>query len=253
MSLRVLIVDDEPLARTRLRRLLQRRQDSEIVGECADGVSAVALIREHAPDVVLLDIRMPEMDGFEVLDALRDDESPSIVFVTAYEEHAVRAFEVHAFDYLLKPVDAARLDEALDRVKAARAIGSEGELAKRLAALLQSFRPSGKYCERTFVKTGGNIYFVKTADIDWIQAAGNYLELHVGPKVHVIRETIGSFASKLDPQHFSRIHRSRIVNLDRVHSISSREGGDAFVTLLDGTRIPMSRSHRGLLDEGSGR
>ena len=256
--MRVLVVDDEPLAREALRALLDRDDEVEVVGEAGDGRSAVEAIRSLGPDLVLLDVSMPEMDGFEVLERLGNDAPPDTIFVTAYDHHAVRAFEVHAVDYLLKPVGRERFRSALDRakrrvrrgsgattllrdLKRSGALGSE----KQLRTSLFSTRPP----PRLAVRSAGRIRFVRPDAIDWIEAADYYAKLHVGGGSYLIRRSMGALEEDLDPVGFARIHRSAIVNLDRVREIRPRLHGGHTVILSDGTRLRLSRGRRRVLQD----
>ena len=246
MTLRVLIVDDEPLARRRVRGLLAGARDVEVVGECAGGRAAVAAIREAAPDVVFLDVQMPELDGFGVLAEVGAARAPAVVFVTAHDEHALRAFEVHALDYLLKPFRRERFEEALRRARAAAARGAPDA---RLAALLEDRERARRRAERLLVRDGGRVTFVRVASIDWLEAAGNYVKLHAGGAEHLVRETLTALEARLDPERFARIHRSLIVNLDRVAEVLPGRN-DGVVVLAGGTRLPLSRSYRDRLVGG---
>ncbi|HET6204972.1 MAG TPA: response regulator [Planctomycetota bacterium] len=249
--LRVLLVDDEPLARERLGTLLREEPDVEIVGECAGGREAIEAIRRERPDLVFLDVQMPEVDGFGVLEGLGGETAPAVIFVTAYEEHALRAFEVHALDYLLKPFDRRRFREALERARArVENRGTEG-FDGRLRALLECLPP--RPLERFPVKAGGRIVFVRAEEIDFVEANGNYVRLRVGGKGHLLRETMASLEGRLDPARFVRIHRSTIVNLDRVRELEPLFHGDYAVRLRDGTRLTMSRGYRARLERALGR
>ncbi len=221
MTLRAAIVDDEPLARERIRELLGAHADVEIVAECADGMAAVAEIVARTPDVVFLDIQMPELDGFGVVEALAATRLPEIVFVTAFDEYAVRAFEAQALDYLLKPVTAERFEAALARARA------------RLS----------RYTNRFVVRDGAKLVFVRAAEVDWIDAAGNYARLHAGGRPHLLRETLKSLEARLDPDEFVRVHRSAIVRLERIASLEPWFHGEYVVILADGTRLTASRSY----------
>ena len=239
-SLRALIVDDEPLARRRLITLLKDEPGIEIAGECDDGPTAVAAVKRLAPEIMFLDVQMPGMDGFDVIEALGPSHCPAIVFVTAHDEYALKAFDVHAVDYLLKPFDRTRLRQALSR---ARALTSNvKELGLRLAAVMSDIRATRP--ERRFaVKSRGRIYFVRADDIDWIEGAGHYLTLHAGRDEHVIRETITNMASRLDPDRFARVHRSMIVNVDRIKELLPSFHGEYTIVLRNGTRLQSSRGH----------
>jgi two-component system, LytTR family, response regulator len=246
--IRTLIVDDMPPARRRIRRHLERAPGFEIIGECGDGASAIASVRELKPDLMFLDVQMPEIDGFGVIAALAPEERPAILFVTAHDEHALRAFEVHALDYLLKPFDAERIDSALERAREQlRRRGGEHSLDHRLDALLAQlkphFNPGTRWLRRVAVKARGRTRVVAVDEIDWIGAEGNYLSLHLGPETHLIRETMNEFEQQLDPQSFVRIHRSTIVNLDRVRELSPLFNADHTVLLKDGTELTLSRSY----------
>ena len=240
MTLRTILVDDVKLARQRLRRLLGAFPDVEVAGECADAASAIATIAELAPDLVFLDIEMPEQDGFAVLAELPAAARPAVVFVTAYDQHAVRAFEANALDYLLKPVEPARLAATLDRVRAQRASGVGNA---KLDALLRALERD-RYPTRLAVRGNDGTQLVRVAEIDWIEAAGNYLCVRAGKVTHVLRETLTQMESRLDPARFVRIHRSRIVNIDRIVKLSPLFNGDHTVQLGDGTELTLSRTYR---------
>jgi two-component system LytT family response regulator len=244
MTIRTLIVDDEPLARERLRTLLAAEPDVALVGECGDGQEAVRAIEEHQPDLVFLDIQMPELDGFGVLASIKPPRLPEVIFVTAFNQHALRAFEVHALDYLLKPFDRERFQTALERARTRLAQARSGELNQKLTALLAEIRPEPKTTDRLAVKTSGKVLFVKTSDIDWIEAADNYVSLHVGAESHLLRETMGALEARLDPKQFLRISRSTIVNLERVKELQPMFHGDYTVILRNGTRLGLSRNYR---------
>jgi len=270
-KVRVLIVDDESLSRQRIRRLVLSEPDAEVIGECSNGREAVEAIRAHAPDVVCLDVQMPELDGFEVLQQLGPDVRPKVLFVTAYDEHALRAFEVHAVDYVLKPVDADRFRTAFDRAR--RAL-QQSSAADRLGQLLDTVRrvshgeqPAARgapslvgappasgnegpgalpshYASRVLVKHDGRMFFVKVGDIDWVEADRNYVKLHVGNSAHTIRERISRIEETLDPRMFARIHRSTIVNLNRVREMQQWFSGDYVVILDNGAKLRLSRHYR---------
>jgi two-component system LytT family response regulator len=262
--LRVLIVDDEAFARQRLRRLLTEQPDVEVIGEAANGREAIALITTHDPDVVLLDVQMPRVDGFGVLRGL-DGPAPLVIFVTAFDEHAVSAFNVHAFDYILKPVEPARFSDAIERARAqiaqstiaerhAKLVAfldaSPGAPARELAAASAEPAPAGGRAplDRLLVKEEGKMYFVPVTEIDWIEAFGNYARLHTGPRTHLIRETMATLERALDVRRFARIHRSTIVNLDRVRQMDLWGSGDYMVRLADGTQLKLSRWYRDRLE-----
>lgn len=240
MTLRALIIDDEPLARRRLRALLKSEPGLAVVGECEDGASAIDAARRLAPDVLFLDVQMPGLDGFDVLEALGPSLGAAVIFVTAYDEYALRAFEVHAVDYLLKPFDRGRLRHALAHVRALR--GDVTGVRRQLLALAGGVR-AGRRLERLVVKSRGRVYFVQLADVDWIQTAGHYLVLHVAGEEHLIRETIKSLELRLDPERFVRIHRSIIVNLDRVKHLQPTFHGEYALELQDGTPLASGRGY----------
>ena len=240
--IRVLIVDDEPLAREGIRLHLAGAPDVEIVGECGDGEAAVAAIRDLAPDLLFLDIHLPGLDGFEVLDRIAGP-APAVVFVTAHDQHAVTAFERHALDYLLKPFDAARFARTMARVRAERARRRPEDLAQVLA-VLKELREKPSYLERVAVHTVGRYVFLSLDEVDWIEAAGNYVRLHVGGRGHLLRETLSGFESKLDPSQFLRVHRSAIVRIDRIQAVEPASGTEHTLVLRDGTRLVSSRGYR---------
>jgi len=251
--IRVLIVDDEPLARGVLREMLQSDSDVAIVGECVNGKEAVRAIRELNPDLLFLDIQMPELGGFEVLDALQGVEIPHLVFVTAYDQYAVRAFEVHALDYILKPFDRERFEASWQRAKAQVLRERNGGVEQRILSLLEDLKAGTKYLERLVIKSSGRIYFLETNDIDWIQAEGNYVSVHAGKKSHLLRETITSLESQLDPKKFLRIHRSAIVRIDRIKELQPWFHGEYHIVLHDGTELTLSRNYRDRLQEALGK
>jgi two-component system LytT family response regulator len=246
--IRAVIVDDEPAARRGIRLLLERDAGVEIVGEAASGEEAVALIQRVRPDVAFLDVQMPGGDGFEVLQRIGPGQAPAVVFVTAYDEHALRAFEVNAVDYLLKPYDDARFAAALQRAKDEVRRRQVETVNARLVQLLDFLQrtapgPTGeeKVTDRIMVKSSGEIFFLKAAEIDWIEAEGDYMKFHVGGRSHLMRETMARLEARLDPRPFVRIHRSTIVNIDRLQKLSPSFGGEYVVILRDGTKLRLSR------------
>jgi two-component system LytT family response regulator len=251
-KVRTLVVDDEPLARRNLRLLLEADAEVEIVGEAASGREALALIRQHSPDLVFLDIQMPEMDGFGVLENIEAAAVPVVVFVTAFDQYALRAFEFHALDYLLKPFDDARFEKALRQAKLQVEQREIGNLSRRLIALLEGRdTPSARetathprYLSRLLIKSAGRVFFLKADEIDYVSAEDYYVKLHVGRKNHLLRETMNEMESKLDPEKFVRVHRSTIVNLERVRELQQHFNGDYLVVLHDGTELKLSRSRR---------
>jgi two-component system LytT family response regulator len=242
--IRTLIVDDEPLARQRLRRLLEQDPEVEILADCADGVDAIEAIRARRPELVFLDVQMPEVNGFEVLETIAPEEVPLVIFVTAFDEHAVRAFEVHALDYLLKPFEDERFRDALRRAKEHRAEEQRREEVTRILAMLGETRGTRGGMRRMMVRSGGHISFLRTADIDWIEAQGDYVSLHCQGKKHLVRDNIGTLGERLGAETFARIHRSTIVNIGRIKELQPLFHGDYTVVLVDGTRLTMSRSFR---------
>lgn len=241
--IRTLIVDDEPLARDRLRRMLETQQDVEILGECGDGKTAVDAIRQRNPDLLFLDIQMPEMDGFEVLAEVNDRPPPAVVFVTAYDQYAIKAFEVNALDYLLKPFDQQRFAAAVERVRDRLRTNRTGQ-KDQYTTMLRDAENGKEYPERLLVRTLGRIHFVKIEEIDWIEAAGNYVKLRVGDDTHLLRETMQALEQKLSPKKFLRIHRSTIVNIDRIKELQPLFHGDYVVILKSGTQLTLSRGYR---------
>ncbi len=244
MKIRTLIVDDEPLARERVKRLLRDESGIEIIGECGNGKDAVRMIGEFGPDLVFLDIQMPEKNGFEVIKALNANRLPVIVFVTAFDQYAIQAFDVHALDYLLKPFNRERFHKAVGRARKQIESTLRGELDERLVSLIENIGQEKKYLDRLMVKSVGRVYFLKTDEIDWIEAAGNYLKLHVGRESHMIRETMNAIEAKLDPSEFVRIHRSTVVNIDRIKELHPMFSGDYTAVLRDGTQLALSRNYR---------
>jgi two-component system LytT family response regulator len=252
MKIRTLIVDDEPLGRERIRALLSTDPEIEVIAECVDGRQAIAAIEERKPDLVFLDVQMPEVDGFGVLDAICGERMPVIIFVTAYDRYAVQAFEVHALDYLLKSFDKERFGTAVQRAKEEIRQSREGALNERLAGLLEDLQTKKGRLTRLVIKSAGRIVFLRVEEIDWIEAADNYVRVHAGRDAHLIRETLQSLEKRLDPCRFLRIHRSSLVNLDRIRELQPIFHGDYAVKLIDGTELTLSRSYREKLLEPLG-
>jgi two-component system LytT family response regulator len=248
VKIRALIVEDEPLARERLRSLLENERDVEVIAEAGDGRSGVERIRSLDPDLVFLDVNMPELDGFGVIEEVGVEAMPPVIFVTAYDQFAVQAFDAHALDYLLKPFDEERFRAAVDRARQALRRQHAGSLDRRLTDLLEDLRRP-RHLERLAVKSGGKIIFIRTDDIEWITAEGNYARLHAGNRSHLMRETMSSLESKLDPTRFIRIHRSTIVNTDAIAELEPLFQGDYVVILRNGTRLTSSRGYRTNLQE----
>ncbi len=243
--IRVLVVDDEPLARKKIRDLVHGDPEIEVIGECVNGAEAVAAVREMAPDLLLLDVQMPELGGFEALEALRGESRlPAVIFVTAYDQYAVRAFEVHALDYLLKPFDRERFEAAMARAKAQLRGGHGNGLDRKILDLLEQLRAEKSYLERLVVKDSGRVFFLETDEIDWVEAEGNYVRLHTAKKTHLMRETISGLEAQLDPRKFVRIHRSAVVQLSRIRELQPWSHGEYHVILRDGTRLTLSRNYR---------
>jgi two-component system, LytTR family, response regulator len=247
MKTRTIVVDDEPLARERLLKLLRASPEIEVAGEAANGREALQLIRKERPALAFLDVQMPELDGFGVLAELAHDERPAVVFVTAFDKFALKAFDVHAIDYLLKPFDKERFETALRRALDHLARKQPGEIHQQLSALLSEIRPA-QTNDRIAVKGDGRVLFVKTGDIDWIEAADNYVSLHVGKESHMLRETMTALESRL-PKQFLRISRSTIVNTERIKELQPLFHGEYTVILRDGTKLTLSRSHRDKLQQ----
>ena len=243
MKIRTIVIDDEPLARDRLLKLLRAEPEIEIVGEAKNGREGVELIRQTKPALAFLDVQMPELDGFGVLAALAPEERPAVVFVTAFDKFALKAFEVHAMDYLLKPFDKQRFQTALRRVLQQLERAQPAQLNEQLSALLSELRPSPS-SDRLAVKGEGRVVFVKIADLDWVEAADNYVSLHVGKETHLLRETMTNLEQRLPHQQFIRISRSNMVNIDRVKELQPLFHGEYAVILRDGTKLTLSRSHR---------
>jgi two-component system LytT family response regulator len=242
MKIRTLIVDDMPLARERIRMFVGDDPEIEITGECADGDEAVEAIKNLKLDLVFLDVQMPGLDGFGVAEKIGIEKMPAVVFVTAYDEFAIKAFEVSALDYLLKPFEEEQLMRAVKRAKREVQKRQANDLNDHLRQLLATVKPEAKYLKRLIVKSSAQTVLVQTEDIDWIGAAGNYLELHVGRETHLVRERISRMEQKLDPEKFARIHRSTIVNLDRVKTLKHLFSGDHLTILRDDTKLNMSRT-----------
>ena len=250
-KIKTLIIDDEPLARRNLRLLLEKDPQIEILEECRNGREAVKAINALAPDLIFLDIQMPEMDGFDVITRVGPEHIQAIIFVTAFDQYALKAFDVHALDYLLKPFDDDRFAHALERAKTQIEAREIDRLSKRLLALLEErdserkgSRQQSNYLTRLMIKVAGRVTLLKVDEVDYIEADGNYAKLHVGRKSHLLREKMHDLEGRLDPGKFVRIHRSVIVNLDRIKEMHPHFNGDYIVVLEDGQKLRLSRSRR---------
>lgn len=245
MPIQALIIDDEPLAREKVRGFLEPESDIEIVAECRDGREALEALEAHKPDLIFLDVQMPEMDGFEVLENVDPGSLPTVIFTTAYDQYALKAFDVHAVDYLLKPFDRERFQQALTRARGEVERRQIGDMRGHLQALLDHVserRP--KPPQRLVIKTSGRVVFLKVDDIDWVDAAGNYVKLHAGGESHLLRETMSRLEERLDANKFIRIHRSTIVNIECIKELQQQFHGDYLVVLKSGQRLTLSRSYR---------
>jgi two-component system LytT family response regulator len=241
--IRALIVDDEALARERIRSMLEKETRVEVVGECTNGLEALAAIQEHRPQLVFLDVQMPELDGFEVLENLGPDQRPQVIFITAHDRFACKAFEVHAIDYLLKPFNKTRFQTALNRALERIQQGQTDKVDRQVSELLAEVRPE-KPLDRLAVKSGGRVVLIRLEEIDYIEAASNYVELHVGRESHLLRETMNKIEGRLPPAKFLRISRSTIVQIDRIKELQPLFHGEYSVILRDGTKLTLSRSYR---------
>ena len=243
-KIRALIVDDEPLAREGVRLHLEDHHDVEVIGECGTGEAAVEAIESEAPDLVFLDVQMPGLDGFGVIEAISADRLPAIVFVTAYDQFALRAFETHALAYLLKPFETERFNKALERVRTQLRAKTKEVMDEKLRDLVASLSGKERFLERLIARTSGRILILRVDDVDWIEAAANYVRVHIGPKQYLVRETMTHLETRLDPDKFLRIHRSIIVRKDRIKELEPLFQGDYSIILLDGTRLTSSRGYR---------
>jgi len=247
--IRALVIDDEPLARDMIREMLAGDPEVEIVAECANGREAVEAIRSLSPDLIFLDIQMPELGGFEVLESFEANQVPYVIFATAYDQYAVRAFEVHAFDYLLKPFDQERFDAAWQRAKAQVKLDRTGERDRHILALLEELKTGPRYLERLVVKTGGRVFFLDVDQIHCIEAEGNYVRVHDQSKHYLLRETISGLEEQLDPKQFLRIHRSAIVKIDKIKELQPWFHGEYRIILENGKQLTLSRNYRSNLQE----
>lgn len=244
-SIKVLIVDDEPLARNYIRRLLGAEPDIKIIGECGNGKEAVGLIKSASPDLVFLDVQMPEMDGFSTLKNLDNRNLPLIIFTTAYEEYAVRAFEIHAIDYLLKPFDQVRFLQSLTYARERLSSSSEKEAnSRQFTELLKNLEEKPPYLKRLLIKKDGRIVFLKTEEIDWIKADDKYINLFSANSSHLVRQTLNAIKTQLDPQVFVQISRSVIVNVERIRELQTMFSGEYVVVMTDATELAVSRNYK---------
>ena len=250
--IRTLIVDDEPLARERVRDLLELEKDIDVIGEAADGRSAVDAFRRLSPDLVFLDVQMPGLDGFDALAAHELPDNMHVIFITAFDEYALRAFEARAVDYVLKPFDRERFRAALDRARIMIAGRNHIDHQQQLVTMIRQLR-EGPGTDRILIKAKGRVYFQRTDEIDWLEAAGNYVRLHCSAETHLVRETLSELETRLSPDQFCRIHRSTIVNIDRIQEMQPLFHGEYTVILRDGTRLTLSRRYRDKLQERFGR
>jgi two-component system LytT family response regulator len=243
MSVRTLIVDDEPIARKGIRRFLNAESDIEIIGECADGVEAVEMIQQQKPDLVLLDIQMPELDGFGVIEALEGKNIPVVIFITAFDEFALKAFSVHALDYLLKPLKQEQFHVALERAKAILGFKQKKQFEEQLNTMLKFVSSHRTYLERLIIKSNKSIIVLNVRDVDWFEAYGDYIRVHCNMKTHLIKNTMTELEKSLDPKMFVRVHRSTILQLNRVKELRPLSNGDYVVTLSDGANVSLSRTY----------
>ncbi|MBZ5722060.1 MAG: LytTR family transcriptional regulator DNA-binding domain-containing protein [Acidobacteriia bacterium] len=253
MTMRVVIVDDEELARRGIKTRLLRAGDAEIVAECSNAREAIEAIRRTLPDLVFLDVQMPGKTGFDVLEAIGGDAFPRVIFVTAHDRFAIRAFEANALDYLLKPIDDERFEIACQRARESLTRDRDSDFGRRLASVLGTLAPGkpkghSSGADRLVVRSAGRVVFVKIADLDWVEATGDYVTLHTGKKTWLQRETISEMERKLEPSGFVRIHRSSLVNLDRIGEMRALDNGEYRILLRDGTELKLSRNYRQALE-----
>jgi two-component system, LytTR family, response regulator len=251
-KVRVLIVDDEPLGRTMVRRMLENHPEAEVIGECENGHEAIAAIGSDAPDLVFLDVQMPEIDGFEVLENINSEEPPVIIFVTAFDEYALRAFDVNALDYLLKPYDRKRFEQAFERAAIHIKTRTNELDSRQILSLLSQAPKRESFIERFIIKSDGRVIFLNTEEIIWIEAEGNYVLLHAAQKAHIFREAIGKLEEQLNPQVFIRISRSGIVNRNFIKELHTEFRGSYNVILKNGTELKLSNRYRENLSKYSG-
>jgi two-component system LytT family response regulator len=248
MEIRTVIADDEPLARGKLRLLLQSEPDVRLVAECCNGPETIEAVRTQRPDLLLLDIEMPEAGGFEVLQALKAEETPFVIFTTAYDDYAVRAFEAEALDYLLKPFAEERLHEAIGRARQQLTLHKNIISPQRLREFLAHAPSRSGFLERLVIKSAGRVVFLNVEEIDWIEAAANYVRIHTGKESHLMRESIGRMAERLDSSRFVRVHRSVIVNVSKIRELQACNSGEHILILRNGKQLPCSRGYRSALE-----
>lgn len=247
-TVKAIVVDDEPLARKAICTSLSDYSNVIVCAECANGVEAVEAIVNHKPDLVFLDIQMPEMDGFDVIQAVGIDEMPHVIFVTAFDQYAIEAFEKHAFDYLLKPYSPARFRDAMTRILGLISTENDRNSMQQLLHVMREMQANTRYAKRLAIRSTTRIFFLNVEEIDWIESAGNYVDIHAGNETHLLRETMANMEAKLDPEKFLRIHRSVIVNIDRIQEIQPDEY-DYIVVLKDGKILGMGRKYRDKMNE----
>src|SRR2546423_4471648 len=247
--IRALIADDEALARKLIRRMLKDDRDLEVIGECSNGKETVAMIRKESPDVVFLDVQMPEMDGFAVLESIGIERLPEIIFTTAYEQYAIRAFELHALDYLLKPFDQTRFKDAIKYAKERLRSERRNDGRMQISALLENIKNKPQYLERLVIKAGGRITFLRADEINWIEADDKYVHLHTGKARPMVRQTLTAMEAQLDPAKIRRIHRSTIGNVERIAELQPLFSGEYSILLQDGTKLTLSRNYKDKLFE----
>jgi two-component system, LytTR family, response regulator len=243
-TMHTVIADDEGLALRKLRILLHSEGGVKIVAECHDGNETLAAVRTHKPDLLFLDIQMPELDGFELLKQISEEEMPIVIFTTAYDHYAIRAFEAHALDYLLKPFNQGRLHRALERARAELLKSHEESVKSRILDLLSATKPESKQLRRLVIRTAGRVVFLDMNEVDWIEAAANYVRIHSGKDSYLLREGIGHMSAKLDPERFVRIHRSLIVNINRIRELQPCDNGEYIAVLKSGKALSCSRGCR---------
>jgi two-component system LytT family response regulator len=247
MNIRAIVADDEDLARRGIRTLLRRWADVEVVAECANGREAVDAIQEMSPDLVFLDIEMPGKNGFDVMAECATEDKPYVIFVTAYDQYALKAFDVHALDYVVKPVDEPRFDAAVERARQALARARDSLVGRRFAMLAET-----RALDRITVRCGGRLVVLRIAEIDWVEAEQDYVSLHVGPKTYLLRDSIGALAERLASAGFVRIHRSTLLNVERVRELHPLSKGEYTVVLIDGSQHKLSRNYREAIEKLTG-